>query len=176
MAQLVLAGLCQLRRCTRLPSAAFSRPQSLLGEWTYGRWMMVHMNLELYAGRACPGRLSLQVYGADRGLLRLCRRYFGVSTALAVGAYSWLSATPAANSSDWSGYAASFSAAMIACGSCSLFVGARMEQRGQSHVLLAKRENPRLVLLLAVPSQSISHPTLPLPHQSDTGVHWRQPA
>src|SRR6476646_2913091 len=39
-----------------------------LGEWTYGRWMMVHMNLELYGWASLPlvGFL-FKVYGADRG-------------------------------------------------------------------------------------------------------------
>ena len=39
-----------------------------LGEWTYGRWMMVHMNLELYGWTSLPlvGFL-FKVYGADRG-------------------------------------------------------------------------------------------------------------
>ena len=39
-----------------------------LGEWTYGRWMMVHMNLELYGWTSLPlvGFL-FRVYGADRG-------------------------------------------------------------------------------------------------------------
>jgi cytochrome c oxidase cbb3-type subunit 1 len=26
----------------------------LLGEWTYGRWIMVHMNLELYGWASLP--------------------------------------------------------------------------------------------------------------------------
>ena len=80
-----------------------------LGEWTYGRWMMVHMNLELYGWAAIPlvGFL-FRAYGADRGpTARWCRPVLWVwSAALCVGAYSWL----AGNSSgrlflDWSGYA-----------------------------------------------------------------------
>ena len=38
-----------------------------LGEWTYGRWIMVHMNLELYGWTSIPlvGFL-FNAYGADR--------------------------------------------------------------------------------------------------------------
>jgi cytochrome c oxidase cbb3-type subunit I len=80
-----------------------------LGEWTYGRWMMVHMNLELYGWASLPlvGFL-FRVYGADRGTIaQWCRPVLWVwSAALGVGVYSWLSG----NSSgklflDWSGYA-----------------------------------------------------------------------
>lgn len=81
----------------------------LLGEWTYGRWMMVHMNLELYGWTSLPlvGFL-FRIYGADRGAMaKWCRPMLWLwSAALAVGALSWL----AGHSSgrlflDWSGYA-----------------------------------------------------------------------
>src|SRR5579863_4626221 len=39
-----------------------------LGEWTYGRWMMVHMNVALYGWCSLPMLGFLfKVYGADRG-------------------------------------------------------------------------------------------------------------
>jgi cytochrome c oxidase cbb3-type subunit 1 len=46
-----------------------------LGEWTYGRWIMVHMNLELYGWTSIPMLGFLfRVYGADRGpAARWCR-------------------------------------------------------------------------------------------------------
>lgn len=80
----------------------------LLGEWTYGRWIMVHMNLELYGWTSLPlTGFLFKIYGADRGPLALwCRpALWGWSAALAVGTSSWLSG----NSSgklflDWSGY------------------------------------------------------------------------
>ncbi len=65
-----------------------------LGEWTYGRWIMVHMNLELYGWTSLPlvGFL-FKVYGADRGpAAKWCRPVLWVwSAALGVGALSWLS-------------------------------------------------------------------------------------
>ncbi len=81
----------------------------LLGEWTYGRWIMVHLNLELYGWMSLPmvGFL-FKVYGADRGPLALwCRPVLWVwSAALAVGAYSWLTGHSSGKLFlDWSGYA-----------------------------------------------------------------------
>ncbi len=80
-----------------------------LGEWSYGRWMMVHMNLELYGWTSLPlvGFL-FKVYGADRGpIANWCRPVLWVwSAALAVGALSWLSGYSSGKLFlDWSGYA-----------------------------------------------------------------------
>jgi cytochrome c oxidase cbb3-type subunit 1 len=79
-----------------------------LGEWTYGRWMMVHMNLELYGWTSLPlvGFL-FHVYGANRGALaKWCRPVLWAwSAALAVGALSWLSGESSGKLFlDWSGY------------------------------------------------------------------------
>jgi cytochrome c oxidase cbb3-type subunit 1 len=72
----------------------FPRLNDLLGEWTYGRWIMVHMNLELYGWTALPllGFL-FALYGADRGFTaKWCRPILWVwSAALGVGSLSWLS-------------------------------------------------------------------------------------
>src|ERR1017187_6453861 len=84
----------------------------LLGEWTYGRWIMVHMNLELYGWASLPlAGFLFKVYGADRGpLAQWCRPVLWVwSAALGVGAYSWLSGhTSGKLFLDWSGYARIF--------------------------------------------------------------------
>lgn len=80
-----------------------------LGEWTYGRWMMVHMNLELYGWASLPlvGFL-FRSFGADRGsFAQWCRPVLWVwSAALAVGTFSWLSGHSSGKLFlDWSGYA-----------------------------------------------------------------------
>ncbi len=80
-----------------------------LGEWTYGRWVMVHMNLELYGWTSLPlvGFL-FRVYGADRGpVANWCRPVLWVwSAALGVGVFSWLSGHSSGKLFlDWSGYA-----------------------------------------------------------------------
>ena len=80
-----------------------------LGEWTYGRWVMVHMNLELYGWTSLPlvGFL-FSVYGADRGpVANWCRPVLWVwSVSLGVGVLSWLSGHSSGKLFlDWSGYA-----------------------------------------------------------------------
>jgi cytochrome c oxidase cbb3-type subunit I len=80
-----------------------------LGEWTYGRWMMVHMNIALYGWCSLPmvGYL-FKVYGADRGMLSLwCRPLLWLwSGALVAGSVSWLSGQSSGKLFlDWTGYA-----------------------------------------------------------------------
>jgi cytochrome c oxidase cbb3-type subunit I len=81
----------------------------LLGEWTYGRWMMVHMNTALYGWCSLPMLGFLfRTYGVERSALRLWGRpvVWLWSAALAVGCYSWLSGTSSGKLFlDWSGYA-----------------------------------------------------------------------
>ncbi|MFZ1085128.1 MAG: hypothetical protein WAN35_09210 [Terracidiphilus sp.] len=90
----------------------FPALNSLLGEWSYGRWIMVHMNLELYGWTSLPlvGFL-FSVYGVERGALaKWCRPVLWVwSAALGIGAYSWLSGHSSGKLFlDWSGYARVF--------------------------------------------------------------------
>ena len=103
---LVLANSIGVLIATLLLFPALNRG---LGEWTYGRWIITHMNLELYGWSSLPmAGFLFVVYGADRGLAaRWCRPVLWVwSAALGVGTLSWLSG----NSSgklflDWTGYA-----------------------------------------------------------------------
>lgn len=91
---------------------------AVLGEWTYGRWMMVHVNILLYGWCSLPmlGWL-FRIYGSDRGpLAPWCRPVLWAwSTSLLIGSTTWL----AGHSSgklflDWSGYARyAFPAAML---------------------------------------------------------------
>jgi cytochrome c oxidase cbb3-type subunit 1 len=109
---LVLACLRQCHRRADRDSLLFPALNRLLGEWTYGRWIMVHMNLELYGWTSLPmAGFLFKVYGADRGpLAQWCRPVLWVwSAALAVGAYSWLSGHSSGKLFlDWSGYARIF--------------------------------------------------------------------
>ncbi len=92
---------------------------SILGEWTYGRWMMVHVNILLYGWCSLPmlGWL-FRVYGADRGPLTIwCRPVLWTwSAALFVGSLTWLAGRSSGKLFlDWSGYARiAFPAAMLA--------------------------------------------------------------
>jgi len=80
-----------------------------LGEWTYGRWIIVHLNLELYGWSSLPmAGFLFKVYGADRGpAAQWCRPVLWVwSSALGVGTLSWLSGHSTGKLFlDWSGYA-----------------------------------------------------------------------
>jgi cytochrome c oxidase cbb3-type subunit 1 len=90
----------------------FPKLSNVLGEWTYGRWIMVHMNLELYGWCSLPmAGFLFKVYGADReSLARWCRPVLWVwSAALAVGAFSWLSGHSSGKLFlDWTGFARIF--------------------------------------------------------------------
>jgi cytochrome c oxidase cbb3-type subunit 1 len=81
----------------------------LLGEWTYGRWIMVHINLELFGWSSLPmAGFLFKVYGADREpLAKWCRPVLWVwSAALGVGSLSWLSGRSSGKLFlDWTGYA-----------------------------------------------------------------------
>ena len=81
----------------------------VLGEWTYGRWVIVHMNLELYGWCSLPLVAFLfKVYGANREAPAIwCRPVLWVwSSALGFGALSWLNGHSSGKLFlDWSGYA-----------------------------------------------------------------------
>jgi len=80
----------------------------ILGEWTYGRWMPVHMNLQLYGWMSLPLVAFLfHVYGVDRGAAaKWCRPMLWVwSAALAAGALTWLAGRSSGKLFlDWTGY------------------------------------------------------------------------
>ena len=92
---------------------------AVLGEWTYGRWMMVHVNILLYGWCSLPmlGWL-FRIYGADRGpVAAWCRPVLWTwSTALLIGSLTWLDGHSSGKLFlDWSGYARfAFPAAMLA--------------------------------------------------------------
>jgi cytochrome c oxidase cbb3-type subunit 1 len=83
-----------------------------LGEWTYGRWMMVHMNTALYGWCSLPmvGFL-FKAYDVDRGEIgRWCRPVVWLwSAGLLIGCFSWLSGHSSGKLFlDWSGFARIF--------------------------------------------------------------------
>ncbi len=128
-----------------------------LGEWTYGRWMMVHMDLELYGWASLPlvGFL-FRVYRADRGrAARWCRPVLWAwSAGLSVGVYSWLSGESSGKLFlDWNGYArVLFPLALLTLWLLLVFaviVGRSNGERTNTASLAAKIAG--LVLLLAVP-------------------------
>lgn len=85
---------------------------AVLGEWTYGRWMMVHMNTALFGWCSIPMiALLFKTYQVDGGRLgSWCRPVVWLwSAALLVGSYSWLQGHSSGKLFlDWSGYARVF--------------------------------------------------------------------
>ena len=129
----------------------------LLGEWTYGRWVMVHMNLELYGWTSLPlvGFL-FRVYGADRGpAANWCRPVLWVwSATLSVGVFSWLSGHSSGKLFlDWSGYArVLFPCALLALWLLLVFSLIGNWSHSENANLIAWVEKlAGLVILLAVP-------------------------
>jgi cytochrome c oxidase cbb3-type subunit I len=130
---------------------------AILGEWTYGRWMMVHVNILMYGWCSLPmlGWL-FRIYGADRGPLAVwCRPVLWTwSSALFVGSLTWLSGHSSGKLFlDWSGYARfAFPAAMLTLWlllACALFLAwnsARNKPWSSHAVKLIG-----LAILLAVP-------------------------
>jgi cytochrome c oxidase cbb3-type subunit 1 len=130
---------------------------SLLGEWTYGRWIMVHMNGMLYGWTSIPlvGFL-FRAYGADRGsAARWCRPVLWAwSAALGVGVLSWLSGYSSGKLFlDWTGYArALFFIVLLAL--WLLLVTALVAnwiKGGRASVAARAAQFMGLLLLLAVP-------------------------
>jgi len=80
-----------------------------LGEWTYGRWMPVHINLQLYGWCSLPlVAFLMKVYEVDREpAARWSRTTFWTwSAALSVGSLSWLTGHSSGKLFlDWTGYA-----------------------------------------------------------------------
>ncbi len=81
---------------------------SWLGEWTYGRWMPVHLNFQLYGWISLPlVAWLLKVYQADKAPFAKWSRtaIWMWSFALTLGAVSWLSGHSSGKLFlDWTGY------------------------------------------------------------------------
>jgi cytochrome c oxidase cbb3-type subunit I len=81
---------------------------SLFGLWTYGRWMPVHLNLQLYGWCSLPLVAFLfRVYGSDqRPAAAWCRPVLWIwSIVLGIGALSWINGHSSGKLFlDWTGY------------------------------------------------------------------------
>jgi cytochrome c oxidase cbb3-type subunit 1 len=135
----------------------FPNLNRLLGEWTYGRWIMVHMNLELYGWTSLPmAGFLFRTYGADRGpAAAWCRPILWIwSAALGVGALSWLSGHSSGKLFlDWSGYArVAFPLAMLALWFFLALTFVRNWNTNPRQTFVSRSAKiVGLVLLLAVP-------------------------
>ena len=143
---------------------------NLLGEWTYGRWMPVHMNLQLYGWCSIPLVMFLfHVYGADREpMTRWARPVLWIwSAALAIGSVSWLTGHSSGKLFlDWIGYPRIlFPLAMLALW---LLLAVSLRVSGPQHRAF---RIVGLALLLVVPFllYIASNPALYPPVNPDTG-------
>lgn len=86
----------------------FPQLNTPLGEWTYGRWMPVHIDLQLYGWCSLPLVAFLfSVYGTDRSSATPWARpaLWLWSTTLAIGTITWLNGVSSGKLFlDWSGY------------------------------------------------------------------------
>ncbi len=128
-----------------------------LGEWTYGRWMMVHMNIALYGWCSLPMLGFLfKVYGADRGSFsNWCRPVLWLwSGALVAGSISWLSGQSSGKLFlDWSGFARVFFPVVMEALWLLLIVAFISKPQGDPDSTLVTRiaKMVGLIILAAVP-------------------------
>ncbi len=153
------------------------RIDTLVGEWSYGRWMPVHMNLQLYGWCSLPlvGFL-FGVYGVRREpIARWVSPILCVwSVALGVGALSWLNGHSSGKLFlDWTGYARVLFPVALLCLWGLLSAAFAIECRESSHLNLATGvlKLLGLVLLLLVPAliYLASNPALYPPINPDSG-------
>jgi len=126
---------------------------NLLGEWSYGRWMPVHINLQLFGWLSLPlvGFL-FKVYGADREpAARWCRSALWIwSAALCAGALSWLNGHSSGKLFlDWTGYTRVLFPLALVVLWCLLSYSFLREGNASRAARIAKISG--LLLLLAVP-------------------------
>lgn len=150
---------------------------SVLGEWTYGRWIPVHINLQLYGWCSMPLVAFLfKAYGAESGRAeRWCRPVLWVwSSALAIGACSWITGHSSGKLFlDWTGYPrVLFPLALLTLWALLAYAFASEWRSGQ-HVPIFVRSAKivGLALLLAVPVLLYLAPSPDLypPINPDTG-------
>jgi cytochrome c oxidase cbb3-type subunit 1 len=87
----------------------FPQGNAWLAPWTYGRWMPVHINLQLYGWSSLPlVAFLLKVYQVDRApAAEWCRTVLWMwSAALTVGSLSWLTGHSSGKLFlEWTGFA-----------------------------------------------------------------------
>lgn len=126
----------------------------LLGEWSYGRWLPVHMNLELYGWASLPLVAFLcRVYGADCGpVAKWCRPVLWIwSASLAIGALSWVNGHSSGKLFlDWTGYSRVLFPLALTALWCLLAAAHARSVKSESRIVRAAKL-VGLVLLLAIP-------------------------
>jgi cytochrome c oxidase cbb3-type subunit 1 len=150
---------------------------SALGEWTYGRWMPVHLNLQLYGWCSLPFVAFLfKVYGADREPVAIWGRpvLWVWSSALAIGALNWLTGHSSGKLFlDWTGYSLILFALALATLWCLLVFalanGWRAPENSSQKVRVTKLLGLALLLLIPALFYVAASPVLYPPINPDSG-------
>jgi cytochrome c oxidase cbb3-type subunit I len=150
---------------------------NLLGQWTYGRWMPVHMNLQLYGWCSLPLVAFLfKVYGSNRQPVAVwCRPVLWIwSCALGIGAFSWLSGQSSGKLFlDWVGYPrALFPMALASLWmllTCSLVSGWKREASSGRTARIFKITGLALLLVIPFVIYVAASPAIYPPVNPDTG-------
>jgi cytochrome c oxidase cbb3-type subunit 1 len=171
LAWLVIANLVGVLLATLL---LFPGMNHWLGEWTYGRWMPVHINLQLYGWCSLPlVAFLMKVYQADRepGARWSRSAFWTWSAALAVGSLSWLTGHSSGKLFlDWTGDARIVFPLAIAFLWCLLAWSLRQHWK-DNHNLARTAKVIGLALLFFVPLVLYwsADPTVYPPVNPDTG-------
>lgn len=148
-----------------------------LGSWTYGRWMPIHLNLQLYGWLSLPlVAWLLRLYGADRGpVARWSRMAVWLwSLGLTVGAFSWLQGHSSGKLFlDWTGYSRIFFplAIVFLWGVLAVaFVRATRHAHTQTRLVMVLKA-VGLLLLLCIPFAiyAAANPAIYPPVNPDSG-------
>jgi cytochrome c oxidase cbb3-type subunit 1 len=147
-----------------------------LNPWTYGRWMPVHINLQLYGWCSLPLVAFLfHVYGTDRSRFALWTRpaLWIWSTALAIGAFSWLQGHSSGKLFlDWTGYTrVLFPFALLSLWALLTASYIVEVQQQLPHIASRIAKTLGLVCLFVIPFliYIVSSPTIYPPINPDTG-------
>lgn len=138
--------------CLLYPSAG-----AWLRDWSYGRWMPVHLNFQLYGWMALPlVAWAMRIYRADRSWIADWSRAALLlwSLGLTIGGVSWLQGSSSGKLFlDWSGFARIFFPLAILFLWCVLVLSyARAWRDAENRALTVRAVKVfGLVLLLLVP-------------------------
>jgi cytochrome c oxidase cbb3-type subunit 1 len=149
------------------------RIDTVLGAWTYGRWMPVHMNLQLYGWCSLPQvAFLLHVYGCRREpVARWVSPVLLVWTvALAMGAISWLNGHSSGKLFlDWTGFPRMLFPVALAALWLLLAAGLRANWPDRMAVSIAKLAGLVLLALVPFAIYIASSPAIYPPVNPDSG-------
>jgi cytochrome c oxidase cbb3-type subunit 1 len=137
-----------------------------MGAWSYGRWMPVHLNLQLYGWVSLPlVAWLIRIYSADRAPVARWSRIALLlwSLALALGSVSWLNGHSSGKLFlDWSGYTRVLFPLSIAFLWCVLTAGLLLSWTSErsSRTRIFKLAGLALLMLIPVAIYAAANPAI----------------